>query len=254
MHQYSKDPIINEFTSKTNEVIEDESILKELAVNHIDKMGIHWNRHFPLFLKGSTIARILYYDYLYRKIIKIPGAIMEFGIQWGTTLSILTSLRGLYEPWNHSRCIYGFDTFEGLTNINSKDGSFANQGDYGVINNYDDTLVEILEIHEKSQPLPHIKKSKLYKGDARITVDQFLRENSHTVISMLILDMDIYEPTLEVLRKLRNRFTKGTVVVFDEINCPSFPGETIALMEEIGLPNIKLRKFPFQTFGAYFVV
>lgn len=237
-----------------NEVIEVQTILKAIAVNHIDKMGVHWNRHFPLFLKGSTIARILYYDYLHRKIIHIPGVIMEFGIQWGTTLSILTSLRGLYEPWNHSRCIYGFDTFEGLTNINSKDGDVVNQGDYGVTSSYADTLVKILEIQEKSQPLSHTKKSKLYKGDARITVDQFLSENSHAVISMLILDMDIYEPTLEILRKLKNRFTKGTVVVFDEINCPSFPGETIALMEEIGLPNIKLRKFPFQTFGANFVV
>jgi hypothetical protein len=57
---------------------------------------------------------------------------------------------------------------------------------------------------------------------------------------MLFLDMDIYEPTLDVLRKLKNRLTKGSIVVFDEVNCPSFPGETIALMEEIGLPNIEL--------------
>jgi len=254
MHQYYKDPIIKEFTSKTNEVIADETFLKEVATGQIDRMGIHWNRHFPLFLKGSSIARILYYDFLYRKIINVPGVVMEFGVQWGTTLSILTSLRGLYEPWNHSRCIYGFDTFEGLTNINSKDGDYANQGDYSVLNNYDDTLLKILEIHEKSQPLSHIKKSHLYKGDARVTVDQFLTENPHSVISMLILDMDICEPTLEVLRKLKNRLTKGSVVVFDEINCPSFPGETIALIEEIGLPNISLRKFPFQTFGAYFIV
>lgn len=254
MNQYIKDKNIKEFTSKTVEVINDENFLKDAAIEQIDKMGIHWNRHFPLFLKGSTIARILYYDFLYKKIIDIPGVIMEFGIQWGTTLSILSSLRGLYEPWNHSRCIYGFDTFEGLTNINTKDGDYSAEGDYNVIENYEVKLSEILSIHEKSQPLSHIKKMHLYKGDARVTVDQFLDENPHAIISLLILDMDIYEPTIQVLRKLRNRLTKGSVVVFDEVNCPTFPGETIALMEELGLPNIELRKFPFQTFGAYFIV
>ena len=254
MHQYSKDEKIKEFTSKTEEIVSDENHLKSIAIPNVENMGIHWNRHFPVYLKGSTIARILYYDFLYKKIINTPGVIIEFGVQWGTTLALLTSLRGLYEPWNHSRLIYGFDTFEGLTEINYKDGKYANQGDYKVVDGYEKQLETILNIHEKSQPLPHIKKHKLYKGNAVETVDLFLNENPHIIVSMLILDMDIYEPTLQVLKKLRNRLTKGSIVVFDELNCPSFPGETLALMEEIGICNVELKKFPFQTFGAYFVV
>ena len=39
---------------------------------------------------------------------------MEFGVRWGQNLITLNNLRGIYEPFNHSRKIIGFDTFEGF--------------------------------------------------------------------------------------------------------------------------------------------
>ena len=50
----------------------------------------------------------------------MPGCILEFGVQWGAGLPQLISLRGIYEPYNYSRHIYGFDTFEGFVNTSEK--------------------------------------------------------------------------------------------------------------------------------------
>ena len=36
---------------------------------------------------------------------------MEFGVEWGSTLSLLIKLRSIHEPYNYSRKIIGFDTF-----------------------------------------------------------------------------------------------------------------------------------------------
>jgi hypothetical protein len=66
--------------------------------------------------------------------------------------------------------------------------------------------------------------------------------------------MDIYEPTLNVLKHSQERLTKGSIVVLDEIASKAFPGETKAFMEIIGARNVSLRRFPFQPTASYFVV
>jgi hypothetical protein len=72
-------------------------------------------------------------------------------------------------------------------------------------------------------------------------------------VAKQILDMDIYLPTKNVLRALIPRLTKGSVVVFDEYNHPSYPGESIALREELGSINVRLRKSKFSPYSAWFV-
>ena len=68
-----------------------------------------------LSLSRIDVTRILYYSKIYQNILCKPGSIMEFGVQYGLTLSLLTKLRAIYEPFNFSRKIIGFDTFEGFT-------------------------------------------------------------------------------------------------------------------------------------------
>jgi hypothetical protein len=70
-------------------------------------------------------------------------------------------------------------------------------------------------------------------------------------VSLAILDFDIYKPTKSVLSRITERLTKGSVLVFDEISCPHFPGETLALMETIGIGNLKLRRHPHQPWCSY---
>jgi len=73
------------------------------------------------------------------------------------------------------------------------------------------------------------------------------------VISMCIFDMDIYAPTKNVLEKIISRLTKGSILVFDEINHDLFPGETIAVDEVLKLNKIRLQRTPLQTHSAWAV-
>jgi hypothetical protein len=41
--------------------------------------------------------------------------------------------------------------------------------------------------------------------------------------------------------------------VFDELNCPHFPGETLAVLEVLGLNNLALRRHPHQPYCAWAV-
>ena len=186
-------------------------------------------------------------DQLYKKIVGIPGCILEFGVQWGTTLSQLISLRGIYEPYNHRRHIFGFDTFDGFYNTDKKkDGLHLVDGDYKVYDGYINKLDYLLTLQEKSSPLSHLKKFSLIKGDASITTKKWVNENPQAIISMAIFDMDIYKPTKDSLKAIIPKLVKGSVLVFDEINCPTFPGETQALDEVLGLNKLKLNQNPHQ--------
>ncbi|MDP4835628.1 MAG: hypothetical protein NWS01_00560 [Burkholderiales bacterium] len=97
---------------------------------------------------------------------------------------------------------------------------------------------------------PH-KKYELIKGDASQMIDIWLEKNPHAIVSMAIFDMDVYKPTKEVLEKIIPRLTKGSLLVFDELNCQHFPGETIAVQEVLGLHNLTLKRHPHQSYCAW---
>jgi hypothetical protein len=250
----------NDFTKVAGELTRQSSDerarnrqLLEITSSLLPSYGNQWNLHNIVTLKRQSLSRILYYNELYRKIVEIPGVICEFGVQWGATMAQLINLRGIYEPFNHSRKIFGFDTFEGFPDVDEKDGGFSAIGDYAITKHYEDTLEEILSLHESFSPIPHVKKFELVKGDASLTIGPWLDNNPYAVVAMAIFDMDVYRPTKTVLEKLVPRLTKGSILVFDELNCPHFPGETRALDEVLGINRLSLRRFPHQPFCAWAV-
>ena len=242
-----------EYTSRTDDAQLRHKKLFDFTQSLLPKYGTNWHRHGLTTLKVEALARILYYNELYQKVINVPGFICEFGVQWGATLTELTNLRSIYEPFNASRVIYGFDTFEGFVSTTDKDGGFSSVGDYSSTRGYESVLEDILSLHESFAPLAHTKKYELIKGDASITIDQWLSKNPHAIISMAIFDMDLYEPTRIVLKKILPRLTKGSLLVFDELNCSHFPGETSALNEVVGVNNLRLRRTPLQPYSAWAV-
>ncbi len=68
------------------------------------------------------------------------------------------------------------------------------------------------------------------------------------------LGLDLYQPTKATLEMIRPRLTKGSVVAFDQVNDADCPGETLALMDAIGLNQVRLRRFRFASRVSYFVV
>lgn len=209
-----------------------------------------------LFLNSKNLSRILFMDYVYRKIVDVPGVVFEFGTRWGQNVALFSALRGIYEPFNRHRKIVAFDTFEGFPSIGEKDGdsSMMVPGMLSLTKNYENFLEKVMLNIERDNPLSHIKKSELRKGNAVEQIDSYLEDNPETIVSLAYFDFDLYEPTKKCLESIKNRLTKGSVVCFDELNDPDSPGETLALMEVFGLENVKLKRFPFASRVSYFVV
>jgi hypothetical protein len=206
-----------------------------------------------MFLAPQTLGRVLFMDHLYRQILPIQGIVVEFGCRWGQNLSLLTSLRGLYEPFNRLRKIVGFDTFEGFPSVSREDAGLS-QGMYSTAPEYAHFLKQVLDLQEQESPLAHIKKHEVVQGDASLTVREYLDRNPHTIISMAYFDLDIYKPTRDCLLAIRDHLTQGSVIGFDELNDQVCPGETVALKEVLGLSRFSIRRFGPSARTSYVVV
>ncbi len=207
-----------------------------------------------LFLTRQSLSRILLMHDLYRMIVEVPGVVMEFGVRWGQNLSLFQAFRGMYEPYNYTRTIVGFDTFEGFPSVDAKDGAGVAAGDYGVAENWEARLGEILALQEGFSPLAHKTKHALVRGDASKTIHGYLAEHPETIVALAYFDFDIYAPTKACLEAIQPRLTRGSVLAFDELNCADFPGETQAVMETLGLSRYALKRSPHNPFCAWAVV
>jgi len=244
---------LKHFSSKQEELMR-QDFVKVFKENPIPDAEILPN--LGLFLNSKNLSRILFMQHIYQQIINTHGIVVEFGTRWGQNIALFSALRGIYEPFNRHRKIVGFDTFEGFPSIARQDAKsdMMKTGNYAVTENYEEYLDQIMNYHEKENPLSHIKKYEIRKGNAVTEMKKYLKMNPETIISLVYFDMDLYAPTKQCIGLIKNRLTKGSIVAFDELCDHDCPGETLAVMETFGLNNIRLQRWPHVARISYFVV
>jgi hypothetical protein len=214
-------------------------------------------QNLGLFLSSKNLARILFMNHLYQQIIDIHGIVIEFGTRWGQNIALFSALRGIYEPFNRMRKIVGFDTFEGFVSLENEDAKahpLIKIGGFTTTQGYENYLDGVMAYHEQDNPVSHIKKYELCKGDASVEIVKYLERCPETVIALAFFDFDIYKPTKDCLEAIRPHLFKGSVLGFDELGDPDCPGETIALNEVFGLNNVRLKRYRYNSRVSYFVV
>lgn len=226
-------------------------LLKESPVPEREQL-----QNLGLFTGRNLLQRILVLNDLYQRIVSVHGVVMEFGVRWGQNLSLFTAFRGIYEPFNFNRKVIGFDTFQGFPSVHPNDGGseVVKVGAYTVSENYEQYLGTILRCQEAESPYDHLVKHELVVGDVMKTVPEYLDKNPETIIALAYFDLDLYEPTKQCLLQIRNRLTKGSLLAFDELNHPSFPGETLAVKETLGLDAYAIRRSPLNPNMGYIVI
>lgn len=212
--------------------------------------------NLAMYMRSGSLAKLLFLNEIYQKIIDIPGSILEFGIWMGASTITFENLRAVYEPYNYQRRIVAFDTFQGYCGISGADvrSELIEEGVYTVSENYEKYLGELLAYHEQENVMSHVKKHVLIKGDAGITCPAYLNDNSHLLVALAYFDMALYEPTLKCLKAIEPRLIKGSVLVFDELCHPDYPGETKAVLEVMGSRNYKINRSRFLPDRSYLVI
>jgi hypothetical protein len=212
-------------------------------------------RRFPVFSTRQDITSFLERYEIFKLIHEVPGCILECGVAGGFGLMAFAHFASIFEPYHYLRRIIGFDTFSGFPELSEQDktSKAAHMKSGGLNHGSYDILQEAIQLHDANRALGHIAKVELVKGDISQTLPVFLEKNPSLVVGLLYLDMDLYRPTADTLRLLIDRIPKGGIIAFDELNHPDYPGETIAVREELGIASLRLRRLPFSSMLSYAV-
>jgi hypothetical protein len=206
-----------------------------------------------LFSNRVAVQSLITRYELYKMVLDIPGDIVECGVYQGNSFLWLAHLSIILEPYAINRRFIGFDTFEGFASIdNNRDPKDVSS------DNFSDTSYEIIQKSLRAidivRPVNKITRFELVKGDITETVPKYLKENPAFTCAMLILDTDLYKPTLTALENFLPNMPKGSIVVLDEYNYQNFKGETQALKDYQAIGNFKLKRFRYDSCLAYFEI
>jgi len=211
--------------------------------------------NFPKYVRRQQLKRFLALYEIFKLVLPVKGSVVECGVFRGFGVMSWAKLSAMLEPENLTRRVYGFDTFEGFPNVSEKDHNrVADVLEGGLYANSFDELSDLIVEYDRDRFLGHIEKVSLVRGDAATTIPQFVKEHPHLVVSLLFLDMDLYEPTKVAIEHLVPRMPKGAVLAFDELDNPMWPGETLALLESIGIGSLRIQRLEWDPYIGFAVL
>ena len=211
---------------------------------------------FTKYTRRQTLTRFVAQSDLIRRIVGIEGSIVECGVHRGASLFGWYHLVSIFDPMNWRRKIYGFDTFAGFASVTDKDigSEIADIHDGYYACDSQNEIEGLAMIHDHNRPLGHLPRIELIRGDATKTIPLFLETHPHVVIALLFLDCDLYAPTKTTIKCFVPRLPRGGIIVFDELNHSLWPGETLALLDTVGIKNLKLERLPYYPNIAFAIL
>lgn len=212
--------------------------------------SLHSITHWPVYTKRILMTRYLAHYELFKMTMGLPGSIVELGVSRGVSFFSFHKFLEIFCPTDTSKKVYGFDSFEGLSNFSEKDGlsesDLQNDKKTGgwSAENVEGEIFDLCALANADNILAR-ERSRLIKGRVEETLESFLESTPGLRINLLHFDLDLYEPTLFALERLWDLIVPGGIIVFDEYGLPPWGGEATAFDEFCKRRNIrvKLEKF-----------
>ncbi len=225
--------------------------LKFSLIKNLDQID-EWMPYVMLFSNRLWFTKMIQQYEIWKLTQDIPGHVVELGVHFGESFMHFAKFIEMFNMGERETRVIGFDTFSGFPSISSNDKSLKNQKEDGPLRvavggffsgeSAYQRLLELIEIFESDHFIPQKPRLQLIKGDVLETLPKFVKDNPGLRISLLHLDLDLYEPTLCALENLYPLVSPGGVIILDEYGQEKFPGESKAFDEYFKNKRPKLSK------------
>src|SRR5688572_3922137 len=217
---------------------------RELFGFDLDNFWDYENGFF-LAAPAARLGKVLAHYELYKRVVELPGQVVECGVFKGVSLMQFATFRRLLET-DDSRRIVGFDAF----------GPFPGEhdaADAAFVEQWERRAGPGIPIDDLRQALRHksFDNVELVAGDVLETVPRYVAERPELKLSLLHVDVDVYRPTLAALEHLYDRVLPGGIVILDDY--PTVAGATRAVDEFFRDRNVTIQKLPLAHIPAYLV-
>ena len=239
-----------------------DAVVEAKLADHCQQFGIDplaAVNLFPVLLRRQNLKRFLAHTELFKLTLDVPGDIAEVGVFRGLGLMTWTNLLESYAIGDRTKVVYGFDNWQGFTELAPEDGANVDEvqkqtGGFSPAA-YKTELENAIAIFDEDRFIPWKPRIKLIEGQVEQTAPQFVSDNPGIRFSLIHLDCDLYKPTKAALESFWPRLSRGGVILFDEYAIKDWPGETQAVDEYFAsLPNIKIRTLPWTNAPAGYVI
>ncbi len=232
-----------------------DETLRTLLRRHIDDDDLIPN--LGSFARRMHWTKSLAHYEVFKLVADLPGDIVECGVYKGASLLGFARMLEAFASGDRTRKVLGFDRFRGLESREAVDGFDSAVGNTAQGWNpasFRDTLFALVDAFNADSFVPGRRRVEIVDGDIRESAPHYVESNPGARISLLHLDMDLYEPTLAALRAFWPRIVTGGVVLLDEYGITAWPGETKALEAYFEGRPPRIRKFGWASApGGYFV-
>jgi len=210
---------------------------------------------FYLSCSNQRINKIISHYELFKKTLSVPGAIIECGVFKGASLIRFATFRDIFSDPSAKKII-GFDSFTEYPEPNSSNDKAQKKA-----------LVEASgkDCISKRQLLgifgaKGIDNVELIEGNIIKTVPDYVKKYPELRISLLHLDVTVYEPTLVALENFYDRVLQGGIILLNGYGKEGVEGETDAVDDffategAVGVSqNCSIRRLPFAYSPCYIV-
>lgn len=150
---------------------------------------------------------------LYLKVKDIIGDVWEIGVFKGSGMSLWCKLKNMYE-YNTPCKIVGVDFFKPNNLLKDLSGNNLEKMS-DVLNRVSENDLSEESIYNKLSKINN-KDILLLKGEAGEVCRNYQKKSPGLKIKLLYMDLDLGEPTYEVLKSLWKNVCLNGIVVFDE--------------------------------------
>jgi len=195
---------------------------------------------FYLTAPVNRISKFATHLDLYRMASGLPGEIVECGVFKGASLSRFIKFRDLFDN-RFAKRVIGFDVF----------GEFPEAGfeaDKSVRQRFIDeagsTGISVEKLTELLSANGLMENVELVAGDLTETAPAYLASHPQLKISLLHIDVDLFEPTKVALDCFFPLVVNGGVVILDDYG--AFPGANAAIDEYLADTEFRVKKLPYS--------
>lgn len=210
------------------------------------RKSFSYENDFYLSCDNSRLGKFIAHYELFKQIVGKSGVIVECGVFKGTSLVRFAGFRQLLDR-KQGRQIVAFDTFNEFPATNFapdkklRDKLIADAGSQSI------SIAQLTEILRRKRSEAGVE---LVAGDINQTVPEYVRRHPKLQIALLNIDVDIYEPTVTILKHLYPLVVSGGIVMLDDYGV--FPGETKAV-DEYFKSKAKIRSLSYSKTPRYIV-
>lgn len=197
--------------------------------------------HAPAFAGHMNLGRYLALYEAYKMALPYTGHIAEAGMWKGTCTLLFAKLVRLFEPETLS-LVHGFDWFQGAR-VQGAEATLVEPGAYAASADWVRKLVSV-------QGLDDIVR--IHDLDLAKALPAFFERHPHLQFKLVFLDCGYYDVVKACIEAFWPRLTPGGLLVLDNLNHETAPGETQAVREL--LPHSRIRSFGFAFQPTSYIV